>query len=123
VLNNTQAYTGKQVTITGTVAQVVGPHALAVATNSNNAQGATTQTLLAVYKENAQQPQLVVGSPVQVTGALQPTFDTNQAQTFTGSALDQAALTAYNGQPYVQAAFTGPVSANLTGNQGANNGG
>ncbi|HXT46979.1 MAG TPA: hypothetical protein VN748_23165, partial [Pseudonocardiaceae bacterium] len=59
---------------------------------------------------------LTPGSPVQVTGTLQPTFDTNQAQTFTGGNLDQAAFTAYNGKPYVQAVFAGPVSANLANN-------
>ena len=81
--------------------------------NGNNAQGSGTQTLLAVDKETTS---LTPGSPVQVTGTLQPTFDTNQAQTFTGGNLDQAAFTAYNGKPYVQAVFAGPVSANLANN-------
>ncbi|MFN2536501.1 MAG: hypothetical protein ABR528_14825 [Pseudonocardiaceae bacterium] len=57
---------------------------------------------------------LTPGSPVQVTGTVQPTFDPNQAQAFTGGDLDQAAFAAYNGKPYVQAVFAGPVSANLT---------
>jgi hypothetical protein len=133
ILDNTQSYTGKQVTFTGTVGQVVGPHAFTVAANGNNAgnnnggilggnnnanngnnaQGGGTQTLLAVDKETTS---LTPGSPVQVTGTLQPTFDTNQAQTFTGGNLDQAAFTAYNGKPYVQAVFAGPVSANLANN-------
>jgi hypothetical protein len=133
VLNNTQSYTGQQITVTGTVGQVVGPHAFTVAANGNNAgnnnggilggnnnanngnnaQGGGTQTLLAVDKETTS---LTPGSPVQVTGTLQPTFDTNQAQTFTGGNLDQAAFTAYNGKPYVQAVFAGPVSANLANN-------
>jgi len=128
VLNNTQSYIGQQVTITGTVAQVVGPHAFTIAANGNNnnggivggnnngnnAQGSGTQTLLAVDKETTS---LTPGSSVQVTGTLQPTFDTNQAQTFTGGNLDQAAFTAYNGKPYVQAVYAGPASANLSGSQ------
>ncbi|MCA1836553.1 MAG: hypothetical protein LC721_09585 [Actinobacteria bacterium] len=32
--------------------------------------------------------------------------------------LDQAAFAAYNGKPYVQAVFAGPVSANLANNTG-----
>lgn len=107
VLNNTQSYTGKPVTVTGTVAQVLGPNAVTIAaTGSNNAQ-----TLLAVAKENLP---LNPGSPVQVTGTLQPTFDTNQAQTFTGSNLDPATFAPYNGKPYVEAVYAGPASANLT---------
>lgn len=109
VLNN-QSYAGKQVTVTGTVAQVVGPQAVTIAATGNNAQ-----TLLAVAKENLP---LTPGSPVQVTGTLQPTFDANQAVTFTGSNLDPAAFTPYNGKPYVQAVYAGPASANLTGNTG-----
>lgn len=110
VLNNTQSYTGKPVTVTGTVAQVLGPNAVTIAaTGSNN--GNNAQTLLAVAKENLP---LNPGSPVQVTGTLQPTFDTNQAQTFTGSNLDPATFTPYNGKPYVEAVYAGPASANLT---------
>jgi hypothetical protein len=110
VLNNTQSYTGKPVTVTGTIAQVLGPNAVTIAaTGSNNANNA--QTLLAVAKENLP---LNPGSPVQVTGTLQPTFDANQAQTFTGSNLDPATFTPYNGKPYVEAVYAGPASANLT---------
>jgi DNA/RNA endonuclease YhcR with UshA esterase domain len=110
VLSNTQSYTGKPVTVTGTVAQVLGPNAVTIAaTGSNN--GNNAQTLLAVAKENLP---LNPGSPVQVTGTLQPTFDTNQAQTFTGSNLDPATFTPYNGKPYVEAVYAGPASANLT---------
>jgi hypothetical protein len=112
VLNNTQSYTGQQVTITGTIAQVVGPHAVTVAATGNNT-GNNAQTLLAVAKDTVP---LTPGAPVQVTGTLQPTFDTNQATTFTGSNLDQATFTPYNGKPYLQATYAGPVSANLTGN-------
>jgi hypothetical protein len=112
VLNNTQAYAGQQVTITGTIAQVVGPHAVTVAATGNTS-GNNAQTLLAVAKDTVP---LTPGAPVQVTGTLQPTFDTNQATTFTGSNLDPTTLTQYNGKPYVQAAYAGPVSANLTGN-------
>jgi hypothetical protein len=115
VLNDTQSYTGQQVTIAGAVGQVVGPHAFTV-TASGNAQGAKPQTVLAVAKETTS---LTVGSPVQVTGILQPAFTTNQAQAFTGGTLDQAALTAYDGKPYIQGVFAGPVSANLSGGQGA----
>ncbi|MGH3671782.1 MAG: hypothetical protein ACRDSH_14285, partial [Pseudonocardiaceae bacterium] len=118
VLNNTQSYAGKQVTVTGTIAQVVGPHAFTIAAtnpgingnqsgNNSNAQS----TLLAVNKETTP---LTPGSPVELTGTLQPTFDTNQAKAFAGDNLDQATFTAYHGQPYVQAAFAGPDSANLT---------
>jgi DNA/RNA endonuclease YhcR with UshA esterase domain len=110
VLNNTQSYTGKPVTVTGTVAQVLGPNAVTIAaTGSNN--GNNAQTLLAVAKENLP---LNPGSPVQVTGMLQPTFDTNQAQTFTGNNLDPATFAPYNGKPYVEAVYAGPASANLT---------
>jgi hypothetical protein len=119
VLNNTQSYAGKPVTVTGTVGQVVSQHAFTVAINDNNPNtGATNnaQTLLAVRKDTTQ---LAAGSPVQVTGTLQPTFDPNQAATFTGGNLGQGAFTPFNGRPYVQAEFTGPISANLTGaNQG-----
>jgi energy-converting hydrogenase Eha subunit E len=114
VLNNMQSYTGQQITIAGSIGQVVGPHAFTV-TASGNAQGATPQTVLAVTKETML---LTVGSPVQVTGMLQPAFNTNQVQAFTGGTLDQAAFTAYNGKPYIQAVFSGPVSANLSGGQG-----
>lgn len=111
VLNNMQAYTGQQVTVTGTIAQVIGPHAATITpTGSNN----NAQTLLAIAKDNMP---LTPGSAVQVTGMLQPTFDANQATTFTGSNVDPAALTAYNGKPYVQAQYAGPVSANLSGGQ------
>jgi hypothetical protein len=113
VLSNMQSYTGQQVTVTGTVAQVISPHAVTIAATGNN--GNNAQTLLAVTKENVP---LTPGSPVQVTGTLQPTFDANQATTFTGSNLgsDQAAFNQFNGKPYVQAAYAGPASANLTGN-------
>jgi hypothetical protein len=126
VLSNTQSYAGKQVTITGKIDRVVGPQAFTVTTtnpnasgNQSNAQDSRTQSLLAISKETTP---LTPGSPVELTGTLQPTFDTNQAKTFTGGNLDQAAFTTFNGQPYVQAVFAGPVSANLTGVQG-NNGG
>ncbi|MFZ0119515.1 MAG: hypothetical protein WBR33_23725 [Pseudonocardiaceae bacterium] len=112
VLNN-QSYAGKQVTVSGTIAQVIGPHAVTIAATGDNANN--SQTLLAVAKENLP---LTPGSPVQVTGTLQPTFDANQAETFTGSNLDPAAFAPYNGKPYVQAAYAGPASANLTGNNG-----
>ena len=113
VLSNMQSYTGQQVTVTGTVAQVISPHAVTIAATGNN--GNNAQTLLAVAKENVP---LTPGSPVQVTGMLQPTFDANQATTFTGTNLgpDQAAFNQFNGKPYVQAAYAGPASANLTGN-------
>jgi hypothetical protein len=113
VLSNMQSYTGQQVTVTGTVAQVISPHAVTIAATGNN--GNNAQTLLAVAKENVP---LTPGSPVQVTGTLQPTFDANQATTFTGTNLgsDQAAFNQFNGKPYVQAAYAGPASANLTGN-------
>jgi hypothetical protein len=116
VLSNMQSYTGQQVTVTGTVAQVISPHAVTIAATGNNANnGNNAQTLLAVAKENMP---LTPGSPVQVTGMLQPTFDANQATTFTGTNLgpDQAAFNQFNGKPYVQAAYAGPASANLTGN-------
>ena len=134
VMNNTQSYAGKTVTITGTVAQVVGQHAFTVTptsnnngggilgngnnnngNNSNNSSNSNTQMLLAVDKNATQ---VTPGSPVQVTGTLQPTFDPNQAATFTGGNLgqDQGAFTSFNGKPYVQAAYAGPASANLTGN-------
>lgn len=113
VLNNTQSYAGKQVTVTGTIAQVLGPHAATIAASGNNANNG--QTLLAVAKENMP---LNPGSPVQVTGTLQPTFDANQAESFIGSNLDPATFTPYNGKPYVQAVYAGPASANLTGNNG-----
>jgi hypothetical protein len=115
VLNNLQSYTGQQVTITGAIGQVAGPHAFTL-TASGNGQGAKPQTVLAVTKEAMS---LTVGSPMQVTGMLQPAFDANQAQTFTGGTLDQAALTADNGKPYIEAVFAGPISANLSGGQGA----
>lgn len=115
VLNDLQSYTGKQVTIAGAVGQVAGPHAFTL-TASGNAQGAKPQTVLAVTKDTTS---LTVGSPMQVTGTLQPAFNANQAQAFTGSPLDQAPLTADNGKPYIEAVFAGPVSANISGGQGA----
>jgi DNA/RNA endonuclease YhcR with UshA esterase domain len=113
VLNNTQSYASQQVTITGTIAQIVSPHAITVAPTGNN-NGNNAQTLLALDKETMP---LTPGSPVQITGTLQPTFDPNQAITFIGSNIDPAAFTPFNGKPYVQAAFAGPASANLTGSQ------
>jgi hypothetical protein len=118
VLSNVQSYTGKPVTVTGTIGQVVGQNAITVAMqgdtsgsipggNANNAQ-----TLLAVAPQITGTP--APGSPVQVTGTLQPTFDPNQAQASTGINFDRAALAPYNGKPYVEAVFAGPISANLT---------
>jgi phage gpG-like protein len=115
VVKNMQSYTGQQVTMTGAVGQVVGPHAFTLIA-SGNAQGARPQAVLAVTKETTP---LTQGSPVQVTGRLQPAFSTEAAQAFTGGNLGNAALTAYNGKPYVQAMVIGPVSANLSGGQGA----
>jgi hypothetical protein len=115
VLNDLASYTGKQVTISGAVGQVAGPHAFTL-TASGNGQGAKPQTILAVTKETTS---FTAGSPVQITGTLQPAFNANQAQAFTGSPLDQAPLTADNGKPYIQAVFAGPVSANISGGQGA----
>ena len=114
VLSNTESYTGQQVTVTGTVAQVVSPHAVTIAATGNNS-GNNAQTLLAVAKDNVP---LTPGAPIEVTGMLQPTFDANQATTFTGTNLgqDQAAFNQFSGKPYVQAAYAGPASANLTGN-------
>lgn len=121
VLSNMQSYAGKPVTVTGTIGQVVGPNALTVALQGNNSGGIlggnsnnanNAQTLLAVAKQITGTP--TPGSPVQVTGVLQPTFDPNQAQAETGINFDRAALTPYNGKPYVEAAFAGPISANLT---------
>jgi hypothetical protein len=118
VLSNTQTYNGQQITVTGTVAQVIGPHAIAVAPASNNNTGNNTgnnaQTLLAVAKDTGT---LTTGSPVELTGTLQPAFDINQATTFAGSNIDPATMAAYNGKPYAQAVYVGPVSANLAGNQ------
>lgn len=119
VLSKMQSYTGQQVTITGTVGQVVGPHAVTVAPTGNNT-GNNAQPLLAVAKEVAvtnETGMLTPGAPVQVTGTLQPTFDLNQAVAFAGSNLDPASFTPYNGKPYVQATFAGPVSANLASGQ------
>lgn len=133
VLNNPQAYAGQQITVTGTVGQAIGQHAFTITANNNNGggilgngnnngannngannNGNNAQTLLAVAKETTGMP--TPGSPVQIVGTLQPTFDMNQAVAFAGGNLDQAALTAYNGKPYVQAVFAGPVSANLANN-------
>ena len=119
ILNNTQAYAGKPVTVTGTVAQVVGPHAFTVSPSTNNSGSGiagnsnnnNAQTLLAVDKQAAQ---LSPGSPVEVTGTFQPTFDSNQAATFTGGSLGQGSFTQFNGKPYVEAVYAGPASANLT---------
>ncbi|HZS22968.1 MAG TPA: hypothetical protein VFA63_18515 [Pseudonocardiaceae bacterium] len=118
VLSNMQSYTGKPVTVTGTIGQVVGQNAFTVAIQGNNRGGIpgnnanNAQTLLAVAKQTTGTP--TAGSPVQVTGVLQPTFDPNQAQARTGINFDRAALTPYNGKPYVEAAFAGPISVNLT---------
>lgn len=118
VLGNMQSYTGKPVTVTGTIGQVVSQNAFTVAIQGNNRGGIpgnnanNAQTLLAVAKQTTGTP--TAGSPVQVTGVLQPTFDPNQAQARTGINFDRAALTPYNGKPYVEAAFAGPISANLT---------
>ena len=117
VLSNMQSYTGKPVTVTGTIGQVVGQNAFTVAIQGNNSGGIgnnanTAQTLLAVAKQTTGTP--TTGAPVQVTGVLQPTFDPNQAQARTGINFDRAALTPYNGKPYIDAAFAGPISANLT---------
>lgn len=115
VLNNPQSYANKEVTITGTIAQVVAPHVFTVAPSSNsnggNAQAGNTQTLLAVAKDNTP---LTPGSPVQITGMLQPAFDRSQAATFGGGNLGQDSFANFNGKPYVQAEFVGPISANLT---------
>lgn len=135
VLSDTQSYAGKPVTITGTVAQVIGQHAFTISPSSNNSGGGilgngnnsnnsansnnnanngnNAQPVLAVDRDTTQ---LTAGSPVQVTGMLQPTFDQNQAATFTNGNLGQGAFNAYNGKPYVQAVFAGPVSANLANN-------
>jgi hypothetical protein len=115
IVKNMQSYIGQQVTMTGAIGQVVGPHAFTVIA-SGNAQGVQPQAVLAVAKETMS---LTAGSPVQVVGSLQPTFSAEAAQAFTGGSPDQAGLTAYNGKPYVQAVFVGPVSANLSGGQGA----
>ena len=119
ILNNAQSYTGKEVTVTGTVAQVVTPHAVTIAPNTNNDGGILGQgnnnsnntQVLAVAKDPVT---LTAGSPAQVTGILQPNFDPNHAATFTGGNIGQATWTPYQGRPYVQAEFTGPISANLT---------
>lgn len=119
VLNNMQSYMGQQVTITGTVAQLIGSHAVTVAPTGNTS-GNNAQPLLAVAKELAVSKEtgaLTPGSPVQITGTLQPHFDMSQAVVFAGSNLDQTASSSFNGSPYVQALFAGPVSANLSGNQ------
>jgi hypothetical protein len=121
VLTNMQSYTGKPVTVTGTIGQVVGQNAFTVAIQGNNSGGLpggnannvnNAQTLLAVAKQTTGTP--TAGAPVQVTGVLQPTFDPNQAQARTGINFDRAALAPYNGKPYVEAAFAGPISTNLT---------
>lgn len=121
VLKNMQSYMGQPVTITGTVAQLLGPHAVTVAPTGNT-NGNNAQPLLAVAKELAVSTEtgaLTPGSPVQITGTLQPSFDLNQAVAFAGSNLDQTASSSFNGRPYVQALFAGPVTANLSGNQSA----
>ena len=109
-----QSYAGKTVTVTGTIGQVVSPNAYTVAIQGNTSGGNANnaQTLLAVAKQTTGTP--TPGSPIQVTGVLQPTFDPNQAQASTGINFDRAALTPYNGKPYVEAAYAGPISANLT---------
>jgi hypothetical protein len=112
-LSNMQTYTGQQITVTGTVAQIIGPHAITVAPTGTNT-GNNAQTLLAVAKDTGS---LTTGSPVELTGTLQPAFDINQATAFAGSNIDPAALAAYNGKPYAQAMYVGPVSANLAENQ------
>ena len=118
VLSNMQSYAGKPVTVTGTIGQVVSQNAFTVAIQGNNSGGIrgnnanNAQTLLAVAKQTTGTP--TAGSPVQVTGVLQPTFDPNQAQASTGINFDRAALTPYNGKPYVEAAYAGPISTNLT---------
>jgi hypothetical protein len=118
VLSNMQSYTDKPVTVTGTIGQVVSPNAFTVAVQGNNSGGIpgnnanNAQTLLAVAKQTTGTP--TAGAPVQVTGVLQPTFDVNRAQARTGINFDRAALNPYNGKPYVEAAYAGPISANLT---------
>jgi hypothetical protein len=121
VLSNMQSYTGKPVTVTGTIGQVVGQNAFTVAIQGNNSGGLprgnannvnNAQTVLAVAKQTTGTP--TAGAPVQVTGVLQPTFDPNQAQARTGINFDRAALAPYNGKPYIEAAFAGPISTNLT---------
>ena len=116
VLSNMQTYTGQQITVTGTVSQVLGGHAIIVAPTNNNTgnTGNNAQTLLAVAKDTGT---LTPGSPVELTGTLQPAFDINQATAFVGSNIDPAALAAYNGKQYTQAVYVGPVSTNLAGNQ------
>jgi len=118
VLSNGQSYAGKPVTVTGTIGQIVSPNAYTVAVQGNNSGGIVggnannAQTLLAVAKQTTGTP--TPGSPVQVTGVLQPTFDPNHAQASTGINFDRAALIPYNGKPYVEAAYAGPISTNLT---------
>jgi hypothetical protein len=124
VLSNMQSYAGKPVTMTGTIGQVIGHNAFTVAIPGNNSggirggipggipEGNNAQTLLAVAKQPTGMP--TPGSPVQVSGELQPTFDPNQAQASTGINFDRAALAPYSGKPYVEAAYAGPISTNLT---------
>jgi hypothetical protein len=117
ILDNPQPYTNQQVTVTGTIAQIIGAHGVAIVpTGSNNANNA--QTLLAVAQDVAKDNMpMNPGAPVQVTGTLQPTFDINQATTFAGGNLDPRTYTVYNGKPYVQAVYVGPASVNLSGSQ------
>jgi energy-converting hydrogenase Eha subunit E len=119
VLHDTRSYAGKQVTVTGTVATIIGPHAFTVAANNGGRKSLTdgnndnTQTLLTLDKTDQFR---TAGSPIEVTGVLQATYDAHQAQAFAEHDLDEAELIAYNGKPYIQAVFAGPVSANLTSN-------
>jgi hypothetical protein len=95
----------------GTVGQLVGQHGFTItASNAGN----NAQTLLAVAEETTDMP--TPGSPIQVIGTLQPTFDVNQAAAFAGN-LDPTTFSTYNGKPWVQALYAGPVSANLTSGQ------
>jgi hypothetical protein len=137
ILDNPQSYAGRQVTVTGTIAQIIGAHGVAIVPAGSNNNANNAQPLLAVAQDVAKDNMpMNPGAPVQVIGTLQPTFDIHQATTFAGGNLDPrtytayqgkpyvqggnldpTAFTPYNGKPYVQAVYVGPASVNLSGSQ------
>jgi len=102
---NAQQFVGQQVTLVGTVGQLLSPTAFTLA------PGGTGGVLVLSRAPVAVPP----GGSVQVTGTLLANYTDQAARRFGAVVPAGAATQAYTGQPFVEAAFVSSrISANVT---------
>lgn len=95
--DNFAQYDGEQVTLSAEVKEIISPVAFTIAGTKDT----PVDELLIVHA--AEEPELLEGLTVSVTGTVHTSFDVEDAKSDLGVDLNEALYRGWNGEPYIEA--------------------